>query len=324
MAALNNFVECLEKELSCSICEELVTEPKQLHCLHSFCLKCIEKWNETCKNRRQRLVCPTCRSREDCSDVSKLRSSFYLESLKQLLLAMRNKASEPDVKPELPNCVSCQERVKLVAYCQQCRGLICTDCVNAHNKMKRLQHQVILFIDFKQEHVNSYISNQIHCQEKFHTDQKLDYFCQTCQKCICAKCSNTAHDTHTKINIEEKAEEIKQLITKDLIQVNQLKQKFEQELDLSRQNIQRVENEIETAKKEVSNHVQAQIKVLKDHENVVKTTLDEMFLVQKRANDEELNDINAVIQQLNAVTRQCNSLQNQNVDQRSKMQRTVT
>jgi len=36
----------LEKELECSLCRDLFREPKTLTCLHSFCLECLEIYNE--------------------------------------------------------------------------------------------------------------------------------------------------------------------------------------------------------------------------------------------------------------------------------------
>ncbi|KAK3748639.1 hypothetical protein QZH41_004510 [Actinostola sp. cb2023] len=112
---------------------------------------------------------------------------------------MRSSASKQEQR-ELPNCVSCQKRLPLAASCPQCGGMICTECVNAHKSMKTLydEHKAIMFSDFNKEDVNTYIKNQAHCYEKFHQQNKLEYYCQTCHKCICQKCSQTAHTTHYK------------------------------------------------------------------------------------------------------------------------------
>ena len=94
---------------------------------------------------------------------------------------MKNRASKPEDKLVLPDCASCQEHEKLVAFCPECEGMICADCVNAHGKLKQLRdHQVIMLNDFKQEHIKTYIDSQIHCEEKYYEKCKLEYFCQAC------------------------------------------------------------------------------------------------------------------------------------------------
>ena len=36
-------LEELDEQLTCNVCLDQYTNPKTLPCLHSFCLKCIEK-----------------------------------------------------------------------------------------------------------------------------------------------------------------------------------------------------------------------------------------------------------------------------------------
>ena len=37
----------LHEEVSCSVCSVIFTDPKQLPCLHSFCLHCLKQWHRT-------------------------------------------------------------------------------------------------------------------------------------------------------------------------------------------------------------------------------------------------------------------------------------
>jgi len=290
MAELNAFVRDLEKELTCSICNDIFTEPKTLQCLHSFCFNCIAKWNETCRNQRKRLTCPTCRAPVDVQggDVSKLPSSFSFNSLLQLFNVMGRKAEEQNQR-ELPLCVSCAKNVMLVAFCSQCGGIVCEDCVNAHKTLKALQrdHQVTMLSEFNQEHLNSYINNQAFCKEKFHEKNKLEYYCKTCLKSICQKCAATIHSTHEKVGVEEAAEDAKKVIRRDMNRLNPLKERYKRELQLSKQNMSRFENEINAAKKKVDDETEAQKKILQDHHNATMRTLDEMLHKHRTTNDEE-------------------------------------
>ena len=51
----------LREEVSCSVCWDLFTDPKHLSCLHSFCLKCLEGWYETCGGG-DAIRCPKCQT----------------------------------------------------------------------------------------------------------------------------------------------------------------------------------------------------------------------------------------------------------------------
>ena len=77
----------LREEVSCSVCSDLFTDPKHLSCLHSFCLKCLNRWYETCGGG-EAIKCPKCQtlSRVPASgDLKDLPTSFYLNGLTDVL-----------------------------------------------------------------------------------------------------------------------------------------------------------------------------------------------------------------------------------------------
>ena len=49
----------LKSLLECSVCLETFDDPRTLHCLHSFCKKCLENFVEG--KREDELNCPVCR-----------------------------------------------------------------------------------------------------------------------------------------------------------------------------------------------------------------------------------------------------------------------
>ena len=48
-------------DLSCAVCTDIYTEPKLLHCMHSFCGACIEKMVMRQEDEKPSVVCPICR-----------------------------------------------------------------------------------------------------------------------------------------------------------------------------------------------------------------------------------------------------------------------
>ena len=76
---LNN----LHEELSCSVCMSKYTDPKQLPCLHSFCLHCLNGIQRT-SGRRDKIACPECRQEfnvPDNGNLAALPTNFHINSL---------------------------------------------------------------------------------------------------------------------------------------------------------------------------------------------------------------------------------------------------
>ena len=50
----------LHEEVTCSVCMCKFTDPKQLPCLHNFCLQCLSRIQRT-SGSRATILCPECR-----------------------------------------------------------------------------------------------------------------------------------------------------------------------------------------------------------------------------------------------------------------------
>ncbi|XP_031568081.1 E3 ubiquitin-protein ligase TRIM71-like [Actinia tenebrosa] len=291
---LKPHIEKIEKELTCFTCEELFTDPKILPCLHKFCLKCITLVLES--GETQHFECPICKARiyvQD-GDASKLPSSFYDNALLRLLQNMKNESFP--LQKGLTECESCSKPESLVAFCPQCDGLICEECVTLHKAIKQLRkdHQPTMLDDFGQESVYSFVKNEMLCKEKSHEKNKLEYFCQedSCKQSVCQKCAILYHQNHRMQILEEASEEFKRALQVDTNQVKQLREKYNEELEQSKTNLERIQCEIEVAKKEVHDTVQAIFKMAEDHESTICQALDDLLEDQKLANDDEQRDVN--------------------------------
>ena len=289
MAVSSSFIDNLEAQLTCAICNDIFTDPRTLPCLHIFCFKCIKSWNEACQRESKRLKCPTCRAvvNIEGSDIAKL-----------------------------PECVGCNKRSTLLGFCPQCEGMICNECINQHKTIQPLikTHQATLWSEFKTQNVNSYINNQAICKEKFHQKCRLDYYCITCRKCVCQKCSATAHSSHDKVSTEEAAEDAKNIIRKEKNRLNELIIGYKKELELSNENMSRIQSEVDTAKSKVQNDTQDLMKILQDHQNTLIATLDGLLAEQTTANEDEKKKINANIQQVTKLKHQCGAMEEKNLE----------
>ena len=179
----------IAQRLECSLCFDLMKEPKLLSCTHTFCKGCLGQLYQ-CQRRGDQISCPVCRqtTRLQNGDVSRLQTNVPI------------KAMIGDVKSAKRNCTLCGPETKSIAtaYCQMCVEYICDVCLEAHGKYrKNTEHEVISMDDINKGKVKVKRFCHDHPQE-----EKL-WFCTTCNCLICFRCRmldhNDANHKHEKV-----------------------------------------------------------------------------------------------------------------------------
>ena len=198
---LNN----LHDEVSCSVCMCKYTNPKQLPCLHSFCLHCLNGIQRT-SGRRDKIACPECRQEfnvPDNGNLAALPTNFRINSLLDVLAI--KECSTTGVK-----CGNCDERTKQSHYCFQCCAFWCEECVGLHNRMKaNKDHYALALEDFQDHDFENILKRPEYCAMPGHEKKKIKLFCKICKVAICNACAFTDHDGHGKILLEQAANERK-------------------------------------------------------------------------------------------------------------------
>ena len=80
---IKTLLDNLHDEVSCSVCMCTFTDPKQLPCLHSFCLHCLNGIQRT-SGVHGKITCPECRRQFQISgsgNPSELPTNFRINSL---------------------------------------------------------------------------------------------------------------------------------------------------------------------------------------------------------------------------------------------------
>ena len=198
---LNN----LHEELSCSVCMSKYTDPKQLPCLHSFCLHCLNGIQRT-SGRRDKIACPECRQEfnvPDNGNLNALPTNFRINSLLDVLAI--KECSTTGVK-----CGNCDERTKQSHYCFQCYAFWCEECIGLHNRMKaNKDHYALALEDFQDQDFENILKRPEFCAMPGHEKKEIEFFCKICEVAICNACALTDHDGHGKILLELAANERK-------------------------------------------------------------------------------------------------------------------
>ncbi|XP_073234794.1 E3 ubiquitin-protein ligase TRIM71-like [Porites lutea] len=198
---LNN----LHEEVSCSVCMCKYTDPKQLPCLHSFCLHCLNGIQRT-NGRRDKIACPECRQEfnvPDNGNLAALPTNFRINSLLDVL-AIRE-CNTTRVK-----CGNCDERTKQSHYCFQCCAFWCEECIGPHNRIKaNKDHYALALEDFQDQDFENILKRPEFCAMPGHEKKEIEFFCNICKVAICNACALTNHDGHGKILLEQAANERK-------------------------------------------------------------------------------------------------------------------
>ena len=191
----------LREEVSCSVCSDLFTDPKHLSCLHSFCLKCLKGWYETCGGG-DAIRCPKCQTFSQVpasGDLKDLPTSFYLNGLIDVLAI--KECSKTQVK-----CGNCDQKTSVASYCFQCCIFYCEECLIGHNIMRdKKEHRVLAVKEFQDKDYQDVLKRPIFCSRQGHQKKKLKLFCKECETAVCQTCVMLDHKVHNLTLIEEEA-----------------------------------------------------------------------------------------------------------------------
>ena len=203
----------LREEVSCSVCSDLFTDPKHLSCLHSFCLKCLKGWYETCGGG-DAIRCPKCQTLSQVpasGDLKDLPTSFYLNGLIDVLAIKECKNTQV-------TCGNCDKKSSEASYCFQCCIFYCEQCLVGHNMMRdKKEHRVLAVKEFQDKDYEDVLKRPVFCSKERHQKEELKYYCKECETALCQTCVTLNHGGHDLRLIEEEAEN-KTLEIKSILQ----------------------------------------------------------------------------------------------------------
>ena len=221
---IKTLLDNLHDEVSCSVCMCTFTDPKQLPCLHSFCLHCLNGIQRT-SGVHGKITCPECRRQfqiPGSGNPSELPTNFRINSLLDVLAI--KECSTANVK-----CGNCNKRNTQTLYCFQCCSFWCDECVLAHNIIRiNKEHRTLALKDFQDQDIEAVLKRPAFCQKKRHEKEELKFFCKDCKVAICNTCVVTLHEGHGKMLLEEATDARKTQInsmTQSLIEKAQEKRK---------------------------------------------------------------------------------------------------
>ncbi|XP_068747069.1 E3 ubiquitin-protein ligase TRIM71-like [Montipora capricornis] len=206
---IKTFLDNIHEHACCPVCKTTFTNPKQLPCLHSFCLHCLQRIQQT-SGIRDTISCPECRRKFGIpgnGDLNAFPTNFRINSLLDALPV--TECNTGGIK-----CGNCEKTSGESSYCFTCRSFWCDDCLPLHNRIKTFRdHHALALKDFKDEDFENILKQPTLCGKKGHEKKELEFFCQLCEVTICNACALLDHEGHAKVLLQKAAKERKSLAT---------------------------------------------------------------------------------------------------------------
>uniref|UniRef100_A0A3Q3FBS4 E3 ubiquitin-protein ligase TRIM21-like n=1 Tax=Labrus bergylta TaxID=56723 RepID=A0A3Q3FBS4_9LABR len=192
-------------EFLCSICLEVFDDPVAIPCGHNFCKKCItEHWkaNAPCQ-------CPNCK--KDFNTKPELHVNTFIAEM-----AAQFRRKEAAELGNVPCDVCTGPKLKALKSCLVCLASYCESHLEPHLTSSRLnRHQLIDPVENLEDRM---------CERH---GKPLEMFCKNDQMCVCLLCAVLDHKTHDKAELGKKEVEIKQMIQKRRLKIQEIKHSVE-------------------------------------------------------------------------------------------------
>ncbi|XP_068127164.1 E3 ubiquitin/ISG15 ligase TRIM25-like [Hyperolius riggenbachi] len=186
----------LSKELECSICLSIYTDPVNLRCGHNYCRECIDKFLDT-QEGSGGYSCPECR--EKFIRRPTLQRNIALRKIAEHFLS-----TQPDQEEAGICCTYCiHSAVPAVMSCLQCDASLCDNHLRAHSKAP--------------EHVLCAPNTSLENRKCSVHKKILEYYCTEDDASICVSCYMIGgHLRHKIVPLDEASQKKKERLRNEL------------------------------------------------------------------------------------------------------------
>ena len=200
----------LENDTECAICVADLVDARVLPCVHTFCLKCIEKWSQK-ENTGEKVSCPICREVFEIPEggITALPKNCFVEKLLDVK-KLSTTLSRGDVLCDI--CCDDEEksgeRVKnATVYCVECRQKMCEQCCGHHQKFRLPGVHKLIELSSELNVDELLLKFPEFCDKPMDECTKL--YCFDCKETVCMMCFVESHRKHTCSDVKLLAEDLR-------------------------------------------------------------------------------------------------------------------
>ncbi|XP_071944861.1 E3 ubiquitin-protein ligase TRIM45-like [Antedon mediterranea] len=287
---LAKFLEDIdEKVLECQICFNRLNEPRTLTCLHSFCLSCLDNWSK----KTIKVSCPTCSKSYQIPEggLKKLLPNTFVNNLLETIEQFSN--------TDETKCI-CGKEGRSKTYCQECRRYLCHICSDAHKNIPACKNHKLHSV----EDVRSMSVSEINAMHPplcpVH-NEPLTVFCNICKVAICIHCSIMDHkewegkDKHVTISIKDAFKTFKQTSAGLEREAKQCTDKLKDDLKVMTGRVKKLDEKKEKSLRGIDNHVKELVTRIKESGDKLKSEVEAMYKIKRKATDAEIEDVTTTI-----------------------------
>nr|XP_046263241.1 E3 ubiquitin/ISG15 ligase TRIM25-like [Scatophagus argus] len=163
----------LEEMLTCSVCQDIFNDPRQLPCGHSVCMGCLENMMDHTSDIPFR--CPDCRGY--FGQIIGVQKSYTLANIADDFRANRRRR---DKQPKHVYCDCCVENQTLaVKTCLKCEVSLCKEHIKTHLELPVFTGHPLV----------SPLADLLERKCPQHEDEVLRYYCSVSRRYICNLCA---------------------------------------------------------------------------------------------------------------------------------------
>ncbi|XP_071854982.1 uncharacterized protein [Apostichopus japonicus] len=227
MASSTLLTDLAENFFLCSVCLDQFQEPKQLPCLHRYCRNCLKTVIQGSHDGM--LKCPLCKQEHVIPEngVDDFKTDFHVKSVIEFIQLQKSFENK-----DLKQCVSCLKDTEVSAYCFKCKGYLCEQCYKVHVSSRMFtDHKTHILrldnIEGKNMTLDKLTSLTEDPRCHIHERNEAQLCCNSCGNVpVCLACTYSKHKGHDLHDVTEIAERERQLLKKELAELNKYKGKL--------------------------------------------------------------------------------------------------
>ena len=306
---IQTLLDNLNEDLSCKICYEIYKKPKQLPCLHSFCVACLNRLAET-RAVNGKIQCPLCKKEvyvPESGTFENFPSSFYINSLLDVLAIKECGAIRV-------TCGNCDKPNEQSSYCFECTKFWCGECLNGHNILKEnKEHRVTALTDFQAHDIEDVLKRPAICKKE-HNDEVLIYYCNTCEEAACVVCVKVGHGGHEIKVLEAVTGNEKAKIRAEVERAKARIEQFTEDIKIADVDWLQAKENVEAVKREVNSSAEEMIRIIREEQRRLITEAENPKKVEQDRLTANKEKIRNQLKKIESATKQVEDLLRRGAD----------